>query len=79
MERAAALLRNTDRTVVDICLLVGLSGVGSFTTSFRRMYGLSPLKYRAAYPPAAQLARVPPCVLLAWGRPQHSTSATQHI
>jgi AraC-like DNA-binding protein len=73
MERAAALLRNTDRTVVDICLMVGLSGVGSFTTSFRRMYGLSPLEYRAAAPQAARLARVPDCVLRAWGRPQHST------
>src|SRR5438093_668521 len=34
MERAAALLRTTDRTVADICLTVGLRSVGSFTTSF---------------------------------------------
>lgn len=73
MERAAALLRNTDRTVVDICLLVGLSSVGSFTTTFRRIFGLSPLDYRTAYSQAARLARVPDCVLRAWGRPQHST------
>jgi AraC-like DNA-binding protein len=73
MERAAALLRNTDRSVADICLMVGLSSVGSFTASFRRLFGRSPLDYRAAYPPAARLARVPDCVLRAWGRPQHST------
>ena len=31
---AAALLRNTDRSVAEICLTVGLRSVGSFTTSF---------------------------------------------
>src|SRR3954452_12647989 len=39
LERAAALLRNTDRSVADICLSVGLRSVGSFTTSFTRTYG----------------------------------------
>ncbi len=39
LERAAALLRNTDRSVTDICFAVGLASVGSFTTSFRRVYG----------------------------------------
>jgi AraC-like DNA-binding protein len=72
MERAAALLRNTDRSVADICLTVGLRSVGSFTTSFGRTFGLSPTAYRAAHPPAAKRARVPTCVLLAWARPQSS-------
>src|SRR5215475_4257263 len=35
LERAAALLRNTDRSVAEICLDVGLTSVGSFTTLFR--------------------------------------------
>src|ERR1700741_633956 len=52
LERAAALLRNTDRSVADICFSVGLSSVGSFTTSFTRTFGKSPTAYRAAYPPA---------------------------
>jgi AraC-like DNA-binding protein len=73
LERAAALLRNTDRSVADICLTVGLRSVGSFTTSFGRAYGVSPTAYRAAHPPAARRARVPTCVLLAWARP-HSSS-----
>ncbi len=34
LERAAALLRTTDRSVADICLSVGLQSIGSFTTSF---------------------------------------------
>jgi AraC-like DNA-binding protein len=73
LERAASLLRNTDRSVTDICFSVGLSSLGSFTTSFTRTYGLSPAAYRAAAPPAASRARVPACVLRAYGRPQHRT------
>jgi AraC-like DNA-binding protein len=73
LERAAALLRNTDRSVADICLTVGLTSVGSFTTSFGRAYGLSPTAYRAAHPPASSRVRIPTCVLLAWGRPQSSS------
>jgi AraC-like DNA-binding protein len=69
LERAAALLRTTDRSVADICMAVGLRSVGSFTTSFGRVYGLSPTAYRATYPPASDRARVPSCVLRAWGRP----------
>lgn len=72
MERAATLLRTTDRTVADICLLVGLRSVGSFTTSFGRAFGVSPTAYRAAHPPAVLHARIPTCVLLAYGRPQSS-------
>jgi AraC-like DNA-binding protein len=73
LERAAALLRNTDRSVADICLTVGLRSVGSFTTSFGRTFGLTPTAYRAAHPPAANRARVPTCVLRAWVRPPSST------
>ena len=70
LERAAALLRTTDRSVTDICLTVGLRSLGSFTTSFGRAYGMTPTEYRAAHPPAALRVRVPTCVLMAWGRPQ---------
>ena len=50
LERAASLLRMTDRSVADVCFSVGLQSVGSFTTSFTRTYGVSPTAYRAAYP-----------------------------
>jgi AraC-like DNA-binding protein len=73
LERAAALLRTTDRTVTDICFMVGLSSVGSFTTSFRRMYGVTPSAYRAAHPPASNLALIPACVVRAHARPEHRT------
>jgi len=73
LERAAALLRLTDRSVADVCFSVGLQSVGSFTTSFTRTYGVSPLAYRATFPPAAAYAVVPSCVVRAYGRPQRST------
>src|ERR1700735_959988 len=59
LERAAALLRGTDHSGAEICLDVGLTSVGSFTTSFTRIYGCSPTAYRARFPPASTWARVP--------------------
>ena len=73
LERAAALLRGTDRSVAEVCVDVGLRSVGSFTSSFTRTYGVSPTAYRATFPPAADLARIPACVLRAYGRPQRRT------
>jgi AraC-like DNA-binding protein len=73
LERAAALLRTTDRSVADICFSVGLQSVGSFTSSFTRTYGRSPTAYRAAFPPATHQARIPMCVLRVYGRPQRRT------
>jgi len=73
LERAAALLRATDWQVADICFAVGAQSVGSFTASFSRVFGLAPLAYRAAYPPAEQHLRIPRCVALAYGRPRNRT------
>ena len=73
LERAAALLRTTDRSVADICFSVGLRSLGSFTTSFTRTFGMSPTAYRAAFPPAADRALIPTCVLRVYGRPQNRT------
>jgi len=72
LERAAALLRHTDRGVAEICFSVGLRSVGSFTTSFGRAYGLTPTEYRAAHPPAAATAPIPVCMVQAYGRPVSS-------
>jgi AraC-like DNA-binding protein len=70
LERAAALLRMTDWTVVEICFSIGLQSVGSFTTSFRRAFSETPTEYRAKQPSAALAARVPSCVLRTYLRPQ---------
>jgi AraC-like DNA-binding protein len=71
LERAATMLRTTDRSVADICMSVGLQSVGSFTSSFTRTYGRPPTAYRGAFPPAAEYAPIPSCVLRAYGQPQH--------
>jgi AraC-like DNA-binding protein len=79
LERAAALLRDTDRSVADICFSIGLQSVGSFTTSFTRAFGCSPTSYRGRFPPAAARAKVPGCVLRAYGRPQRSTFGEDRV
>ena len=73
LERAASLLRLTDRSVMDVCLSVGLQSLGSFTSSFTRTYGMSPTAYRATFPPAVAHAVIPSCFVRAYGRPQRST------
>jgi AraC-like DNA-binding protein len=73
LERAAALLRLTDRTVADICLTVGLRSVGSFTASFGRAFGLTPTVYRLIWPPAWHHVRIPTCVIQAYARPLSSS------
>jgi AraC-like DNA-binding protein len=74
LERAAALLRTTDWPVTDICFAVGASSVGSFTTSFRRMFDMSPVAYRTAGPPAVSYVRIPHCVAQAYARPQNRSA-----
>jgi len=73
LERAAALLRNTDRSVADVCLSVGLQGIGSFTSSFKRHFEMTPTEYREAHPPAVAKAVVPGCVVRAYSRPKRRT------
>jgi AraC-like DNA-binding protein len=73
LERGAALLQATDWSVADICFRVGFQSVGSFTTTFRRLFGHTPQRYRAMYPPAESLIRIPRCVAQAYARPKNRT------
>jgi AraC-like DNA-binding protein len=74
LERAAALLRDTDRGVAEICMRVGLSSAGSFTTSFKRRFGQTPTEYRtehrAAFGPDTARHPLPSCLVRAYTRPQ---------
>jgi len=68
IERAMALLRETDRPITEICLDVGFASLGSFSTTFAEIVGCSPSAYRArAHSPERR--RVPSCVTRAWTRP----------
>jgi AraC-like DNA-binding protein len=73
LERAAALLRDTDWSVTRVCHSVGWTSVGSFTTSFGRIHGMTPSQYRRSLPPALRLVRVPACVAREYGRPRNRT------
>jgi AraC-like DNA-binding protein len=74
LERAMALLRETDRPVTEICLEVGFTSLGTFSRTFTRVLGMSPTAYRAGWRAGAGTAGyVPTCVVMAWTRP-----ATHH-
>jgi AraC-like DNA-binding protein len=66
VERAMFLLRESDRSVTDICFDVGFGSLGSFSRTFTDVVGESPTAYRAA---AADLRAVPACFMKAWTRP----------
>jgi len=51
VERSMFLLRETDRSVTDICLDVGFTSLGTFSRTFREIVGESPSDYRAAHGP----------------------------
>src|SRR5712671_3522157 len=73
LERAATLLRVTDWSVAEVCFAVGAGSVGSFTASFSRIFGRSPMAYRCSWPPAERFVRIPRCVTMAYARPQNRT------
>jgi AraC-like DNA-binding protein len=68
LERAQFLLRESDRSVAEICLDVGLTSVGSFTTSFKRVVGMTPTAYRELA--RAPMPGIPMCVLRELTRPR---------
>jgi AraC-like DNA-binding protein len=67
LERAKALLRDTDLSVTEVCWEVGFTSLGSFSTQFRRFVGASPSAYRARG--SDDLARIPACVVRRRTRP----------
>jgi AraC-like DNA-binding protein len=65
VERAMNLLRETDRSVTDICMSVGFTSLGTFSRTFRDIVGRSPSEFRATTAPVA----VPTCFTKKWTRP----------
>jgi AraC-like DNA-binding protein len=73
LERAMALLRETERPVTVICLDVGFASLGSFSRTFTKVVGMSPTAYRKAWRTGAGTAGyVPTCVVMSWMRPSGS-------
>lgn len=65
VERAMFLLRDTDRSVTDICFEVGFGSLGTFSRTFRAIVGRSPREYRRE----AAAVDVPTCFVKSWTRP----------
>jgi AraC-like DNA-binding protein len=75
IERAKALLRRGDLTITDACMAVGCTSLGSFSTRFTELVGMTPSAYRALSHEAA--ADVPACYAKTISRPSRNGEATQ--
>ncbi len=76
VERAMFLLRETHRSVSEICLEVGFVSLGTFGRTFREIVGESPTSYRER---AADLRAVPACFARAWTRPSSFGEARSRV
>lgn len=62
--RAKELLRNSDFSITEICVAVGYESLGSFSTLFRKVAGVSPSAYRINSQPTPNPTYIPLCVCL---------------
>lgn len=62
--KAKELLRNSDLSITEICATVGFESLGSFSTLFRKVAGVSPRTYRGSSQPTPYPAYIPFCVCL---------------
>ena len=74
VERAMFLLRETERSVTEICFDVGFASLGTFSRTFTAVVGVSPVTYRRQ---AADLKAVPACFAKAWTRPSSFGEASR--
>ena len=65
VERSMFLLRETGRSVTEVCFAVGFTSLGTFSRTFREIVGESPAAYRKRAP----IQPVPSCFAMAWTRP----------
>ncbi|GLP72131.1 MULTISPECIES: helix-turn-helix transcriptional regulator [unclassified Streptomyces] len=70
IERAKALLRRGDLSVTEVCMAVGCTSLGSFSSRFTELVGETPSAYRAR--PHEEIAGIPPCVVRRHTRPRRA-------
>src|SRR6266567_2795717 len=75
VERSLFLLRETDRSVSDICFDVGFSSLGTFSRTFREIIGETPSHYRLGHGPIV----APNCVQMAATRPREAAGVARTV
>ncbi|MDT0481562.1 helix-turn-helix transcriptional regulator [Streptomyces doebereineriae] len=70
IERAKALLRRGDLSVTEVCMAVGCTSLGSFSSRFTELVGETPSTYRARS--HEEIAGIPPCVVRRHTRPRRA-------
>jgi len=70
VERAKNLLRSANLTVTEVCMLVGFSSLGSFSTRFSELVGMSPSAFQRASAARGGPPPIPGCFLMDWSRPR---------
>ncbi|MEU0944798.1 helix-turn-helix transcriptional regulator [Streptomyces canus] len=70
IERAKALLRRGDLSVTEVCMAVGCTSLGSFSSRFTELVGETPSAYRARL--HEEIAGIPPCVVRRHTRPRRA-------
>ena len=75
IERAQDLLRATNLTVTEVCHAVGFSSVGSFSSRFRALVGVSPSEFQQRYASAAP--HIPGCYIFMWGLAERAPASQE--
>ncbi|GAA2674022.1 helix-turn-helix transcriptional regulator [Actinoplanes palleronii] len=73
IERAMSLLRRGDLSVTDVCFTVGCSSLGTFSTRFTQLVGISPSAYKKSAADATE--GIPSCVAKQVTRPVRNREA----
>jgi AraC-like DNA-binding protein len=77
VERAKDLLRSANLTVTEVCMLVGFSSLGSFSTRFSELVGMSPSAFQRASAARGGPPPIPGCFLMDWSRPRPLVDAQE--
>jgi AraC-like DNA-binding protein len=77
VERAKDLLRHANLTVTEICMLVGFSSLGSFSSCFTKLVGMAPSAYQRRQGDVSGPPPIPGCFLMDWSRPRPDSAISE--
>jgi AraC-like DNA-binding protein len=77
VERAKDLLRHANLTVTEVCMVVGFSSLGSFSSRFTELVGMSPSIYQRRQAERGGSPPIPGCFLMDWSRPRPDSAISE--